>query len=64
MKKNKSVTAVEWLMLNLHTAKDPFNQAKAMEKQQITDAYEQGYSDSDNRIKSNDNYFEETFNTK
>jgi len=51
-------------MLNLHTVKDPFNQAKAMEKQQITDAYKQGYSDRDNRIKSNDNYFEETFYNK
>ena len=27
-------TAVEWLMENLHTAKDPFTQAKAMEKEQ------------------------------
>ena len=28
-------TAVEWLMENLHTAKDPFTQAKEMEKQQM-----------------------------
>jgi hypothetical protein len=27
-------TAVEWLMENLHTAKDPFNQAKEMEEKQ------------------------------
>lgn len=33
--KNKKQTAVEWLMENLHTAKDPFTQAKSMEKEQI-----------------------------
>ena len=30
----KKQTAVEWLMENLHTAKDAFTQAKAMERQQ------------------------------
>lgn len=33
----KKQTAVEWLMENLHLAKSPFQQAKAMEKEQIVD---------------------------
>jgi hypothetical protein len=41
----KKQTAVEWLMENLHLAKSPFEQAKAMEKEQIIDAYRDGRSD-------------------
>ena len=39
----KKQTAVEWLMENLHTAKDPFNQAKKMEKEQMNDIFDKGY---------------------
>ena len=44
MQKEKTAekTAVEWLMENLHTAKDPFTQAKQMEKEQIIEAYISG----------------------
>ena len=37
-------------------------QAKEMEKQQIIDAYEDGYSDSDNTFELNKEYYNETFN--
>ena len=36
--------------------------AKEMEKQQIINAYENGYSDSDNTFKLNKQYYNETFN--
>ena len=35
-------TAVEWLMEKLHTAKDPFTQAQAIEKRQIMQAWIDG----------------------
>jgi hypothetical protein len=37
-------------------------QAKEMEKQQIIDAYENGYSDSDNTFELNENYYNKIFN--
>ena len=40
---DKKQTAVEWLMENLHTAKDPFAKAKAMEKQQYETFFKQGF---------------------
>jgi hypothetical protein len=61
-------TAVEWLaneLLKEHpilTNHDAINQAKEMEKQQIVDAYENGYSDSDNTFQLNKQYYNETFN--
>jgi len=56
-------TAVEWLMENLHTAKDPFKQAKAMEKQQIIDAWDNGCED-DGIIDNAEQYYNETFKSK
>lgn len=47
--KNKQ-TAVEWLMENLHTAKDPFNQAKEMEKEQIINAFGVGCHHESKRL--------------
>lgn len=41
MKKNNQ-TAIEWLIENLHIAKDPFAQAKAIEKKQISKAWDDG----------------------
>jgi hypothetical protein len=64
-------TAVEWLehilliILNEEQLKQiafSVEQAKEMEKQQIIDAYEDGYSDSDNTFKLNEQYYKETFN--
>lgn len=43
---------------------DALAQAKEIEKQQIIDAYENGYSDSDNTFKLNKQYYNETFNKK
>jgi len=40
---DKKQTAVEWLMLNLHTSKDPFGTAKAMEKEQYETFFKQGF---------------------
>jgi hypothetical protein len=62
-------TAVEFLVKNTPNIywedaywTDLFEQAKEMEKQQIIDAYEDGYSDSDNTFKLNEQYYKETFN--
>ena len=41
-----------------------FKQAKEMEKQQIGEAYEDGYSDSDNTFELNKEYYNEKFKTK
>jgi hypothetical protein len=67
----KKLTAIEWLLEVLNDQQllknypiKMIDLAYEMEKQQIIDAYEQGYSDSDNRIKSNDNYYNVTFKTK
>jgi hypothetical protein len=43
------------------------NEAKEMleeEKEQISDAYVVGYADADNGFYFNDDYYNETFNTK
>lgn len=50
-------TAVEWLMENLHTAKDPFKQAKEIEKQQIIDAYESSHVS----MMTSEQYYNETY---
>jgi HEPN domain-containing protein len=62
-------TAVEWLVeeledngINLDLAFELIEQAKEIEKQQIIDAYEDGYSDSDNTFELNKEYYNETFN--
>jgi len=39
------------------------DQAKAMEKEQIVDAYEDGYSDSDNKLSFNKQYYIENYET-
>jgi len=57
------MTAVEWLMENLHTAKDPFKQAKEMEKQQIIDAWDNGCED-DGIIDNAEQYYNETFKSE
>jgi hypothetical protein len=65
-----NLTAVQWLEKKLIEAGLLFEvgeaievqQAKEMEKQQIIDAYEDGYSDSDNTFKLNEQYYNETFN--
>jgi uncharacterized protein YoaH (UPF0181 family) len=63
-------TAVEWLINKLKSQGlligEPNNlvavrEAKEMEKQQIIDAYEDGYSDSDNTFELNKEYYNETF---
>jgi hypothetical protein len=38
-------------------------QAKAMEREQIVDAYEDGYSDSDNKLSFNKQYYIENYET-
>ena len=68
-KNNNSVTAVEWFEQQLYNLdiEIPFSiieQAKEMEKQQIIDAYENGYSDSDNTFALNPDYYNETFKNK
>jgi hypothetical protein len=40
-----------------------FEQAKEMEKEQIMDAYDAGWSDGVHSIDLNDEYYYETFNT-
>ena len=52
-------TAVEWLMENLHTAKDPFKQAKETEKQQIIDAFIDGATIYG--YQSSEQYYNETY---
>jgi hypothetical protein len=65
------MTAVEWLINELQNSpafhsqffKDEFQQAKEMEKQQIIDAYKQGFSDCDDiGISVYDEYYNKTFN--
>jgi beta-xylosidase len=68
-------TAVEWLFNNLksHFEHDgdlleavqmSFQQAKEKEKEQIMDAYDEGWSDGVHGIDLNDEYYYETFNTE
>jgi len=63
------ITAVEWLVNELenhhvfHDIKNTvaYQQAKAMEREQIVDAYEDGYSDSDNKLSFNKQYYIENY---
>jgi hypothetical protein len=64
-------TAVEWLQNEIPSIdwensywKNRFQQAKEMEKQQIGEAYEDGYSDSDNTFELNKEYYNEQFKKK
>lgn len=60
-------TAVEWLQeliecgADLEQIKKFLPKAKEMEKQQIGEAYEDGYSDSDNTFELNKEYYNEKF---
>jgi hypothetical protein len=62
------MTAVEWLeeryKNNINLMNYDFEQAKEMEKQQIGEAYEDGYSDSDNTFELNKEYYNEKFQNK
>ena len=64
---NKKQSSVKWLVkIYLQTKKiDSFDieQAKAMHKKEITDSYDDGYSDSDNGNIINKQYYTETFNS-
>jgi len=62
-------TAVEWLQNEIPSigwenpyCKSRFQQAKEMEKKQIGEAYEDGYSDSDNTFEFNKEYYNKKFN--
>ena len=54
-------TAVEWFYQRIlaKDIKEVFEQAKQMEKEQITDAYRRGFISDD--IKLADDYYTETF---
>ena len=62
----KKQTAVEWLMQQLKnidiTHKEVFEQAKAMEKAQIREAYLDGIDNKfDNKCATSEEYYNETF---
>ena len=62
----KKQTAVEWLMENLHTAKDPFKQAKEMEEKQHRNTFLAGGRSAFNVAKGRDlttfeDYYNETY---
>jgi hypothetical protein len=69
----KKQTAVQWLekqFVKLETTigvhgvmYELIEQAKAMEREQIVDAYEDGYSDSDNKLSFNKQYYIENYET-
>lgn len=57
-------TAVEWLIEQLHIGKElstVIRQAKAMEKQQIIDAYQNVLFDEDGNLLTAEQYYNETF---
>jgi hypothetical protein len=61
----KKQTAVEWLQVQLNengklSAVD-FYQAKEMEKEQIIDAYAQGFIESESMDKGAEQYYNETY---
>jgi hypothetical protein len=60
---SKKQTAVDWLIENLHTAKNAFDQAKAMEKEQIMQSYNDGKAAAVNVFnnKSLEQYYNETY---
>ena len=63
-------TSVEWLATQLekyygtHNIKDTtaFDRSKEMEKQQIIDAYAQGFIESENMDRGAEQYYNDTFN--
>ena len=65
----KKQTAVQWLVEKLmkgdfvNNPDELIEQAKAMEKEQIVDAYTDGYSDSDNKLSFNKQYYIENYET-
>jgi len=64
---NKKQTAVEWLMENLHLAKSPFEQALAMEKEQIERAFRDGFFDGCNPLIfkiDDEQYYKEKYESK
>jgi len=64
-KKNQS--SIEWLVEKIQQANPSFKfdalirQAKAMEKEQIIDAYAQGFIESESMDKGAEQYYNETF---
>jgi hypothetical protein len=59
-------TAVEWLEIQLFKKQGKFNksdieQAKAMEKEQIIEAFNQSWHDRMNPYKTADKYYTETY---
>jgi hypothetical protein len=61
----KKQTAVEWLQVQLNengklSAVD-FYQAKELEKEQIIDAYAQGFIESESMDKGAEKYYNETY---
>ena len=73
------MTAVDWLLENLplryknailNTCQEEINQAKAMEKEQIIDAFEDGYESCDideafeinRKLASGELYYNKTYN--
>jgi hypothetical protein len=59
-------TAVEWLMeidKSRAITIEEWQQAREMEKEQIMDAYDAGWSDGVHSIDLNDEYYFETFKT-
>ena len=69
MSATKKQTAVQWLVEKLmkgdfvNNPDELIDQAKAMEKEQIVDAYTDGYSDSDNKLSFNKQYYIENYET-
>jgi hypothetical protein len=60
-------TAVEWLAIYLKgitslNCDEVIEQAKEMEKQQIIDAYAQGFIESENMDRGAEQYYNDTFN--
>ena len=67
---DKKQSSVEWLHEQLtltwydfNSSKDLLEKAKAMHKEEITNSYDDGYSDSDNDNIINKEYYNETFNS-
>jgi hypothetical protein len=71
---NKQQTGVDWLYEELlaqfhlqidsfiaHELKGKLNQAKEMEKEQIIDAYAQGFIESESMDKGAEQYYKETY---
>jgi hypothetical protein len=55
---SKEISTLDFIIIKHNL----FDRAKEMEKQQIGEAYEDGYSDSDNTFELNKEYYNETFN--